>query len=251
MGIAARGYDGVRSSASSVAPPALVPGRSKELLATPDDQRPAASRRGETERGIARIRLPCGRVRAHCGCGGRGSDRAGGAVSVCRFDSCGAALHSRSRPLRVNRNALSGAARPRAGACFEARRRMDRICSGSSGLTLGHPLSCRRSDEAAWFGEEPPQRPPYSRQSGSSGGALARDLCPRRKEYGTAMQARRGQVIDSIGNIVCDGCGGGHRFLRGTGAARPRRFRAFEKRGVRSLRRSPGTYVGVLVAARC
>jgi len=58
-----------------------------------------------------------------------------------------------AEPPEVNRNAHRCAARPRAAAREEPRRRMDRICSGSSGLTLGHPLSCRRSDEAAWFYE--------------------------------------------------------------------------------------------------
>lgn len=52
------------------------------------------------------------------------------------------------------------------------------------------------------------------RQSGPSGGTLARDSYPRTQEYRTAKQAQMGQLIDLIGNIFCDG-----RF--GTGGIHP------------------------------
>ena len=146
----------------------------------------------------------CSPVERHCGFVGfrvepRGMARGMAGAEPDPFEESGSVGLA-----RVNQNAPLWRSPAACPPSVEARHRMGRICSGSSGLTLGHPLSCRRSDEAAWIGGAA-EAAALLRQSGPSGGTLARDSYPRSKEYGTAVQARRGQVVDFRGKIVCDG----------------------------------------------
>ena len=69
-----------------------------------------------------------------------------------------------------------------------------------TGLTFS-AMSCRpRATRLPAF--RPPQRPPTQEgETGSSEEALARDLGPRKKEYGTAVQAKRQKPLKRRGRL--------------------------------------------------